>query len=224
MTDMDDDLTPDELAAAERGRLMVASAVARERAPLALRERVEAQRTRGVSRRRRLAYFAPVGAGLAALLAAMVVVLSGGSGPPSVSAVSLLALRGPQLGAPAPRADNPSLLDAAVDGVAFPEWRTLAWPSSGARTDTLEDRRMRTVFYTGGTGAQVGYTIVSGKALKVPDGRRTTIDRVTYTTVEDGGRRIVTWQRDGHTCVLSGPTSVPADRMVGLAAWDAPPS
>ena len=95
MTDMDHDLTPEELAAAERGRLLLAAAASEERAPLALRERIETQRTRGVPRGTLLRVFAPVGAGLAALVVAMVVVFSGGSGPPSVSAVSLLSLRGP---------------------------------------------------------------------------------------------------------------------------------
>ncbi len=216
---MDHDLTPEELAAAERGRLLVAAAASEERAPLALRERIETQRTRGVGRGTLLRTFAPVGAGLAALVVAMVVVFSGGSGPPSVSAVSLLSLRGPALAAPAPQPDNPSLLRTEVDGVAFPEWGELSWDTSGARRDTLEDREMTTVFYTGKSGAQIGYTIVSGEALDVPDGRRATVNGVALTVVEDGGRRIVTWQRDGHTCVLSAPVNVPAPRLLELAAW-----
>jgi hypothetical protein len=186
---------------------------------MALREQIERQRTSGVGRRARLGIFAPVGAGLVALAIAMVVVFSGGSGPPSVSAVSLIALRGPQLAAPAPRADNPSLLQVAVDGVTFPEWETLNWPASGARSDKLEDRTLKTVFYKGRSGAQIGYTIVSGKALKVPEGKRSTVNGVALTTVEDGGRRIVTWQRDGHTCVLSGPIGIPVDKLLSLAAW-----
>jgi hypothetical protein len=220
MNDADHNPTPEELAQAERGRALVAAAVARERAPHALRERIEAQRAAGPPRRARLGVFAPVAAGLAALVAAMVVVLSGGSGPPTVSAVSLIALRGPQLAAPAPRPANASLLQADVDGIAFPEWRELAWPASGVRTDKLEDRSLTTVFYKGRGGAQVGYTIVSGGALDVPEGRHETVNGVRLTVVEDGGRRIVTWQRDRHTCVLSGPSSVPAERMIALAAWD----
>jgi len=221
MTDMDRDLTPEEQAAAERGRLLLAAAAAEERAPLPLRERIEAQRSRGAPRGAVLRVFAPVAAGLAAFVVAMVVVFSGGSGPPSVSAVSLLSLRGPALAAPAPQPDNPALLRAEVDGVAFPEWSTLDWGVSGARRDTLEDREMTTVFYKGKSGAQIGYTIVSGDALEVPDGRRTTVNGVSLTVIEDGGRRIVTWQREGHTCVLSGPAKIPAEKLLDLAAWKA---
>jgi hypothetical protein len=28
------------------------------------------------------------------------------------------------------------------------------------------------------------------------------------------------WDRDGHTCVMSAPVSVPEDRLLALAAWD----
>ncbi len=219
MTEMDHDLTPEERADAERGRTLVAAAVARERAPLALRESLAARRS--TRRRPPLALLAPVGVGLAAFLAAMVLVLSGGSGPPTVSAVSLIALRGPQLGAPATQPGNPDLLTTKADGIVFPEWRKLDWPASGARTDTLEDRTLTTVFYRGRRGSQVGYTIVSGGALDVPDGKRRMVGGVRYTVIEDGGRRIVTWERDGKTCVLSGPDGVPAERMLALAAWKA---
>jgi hypothetical protein len=35
----------------------------------------------------------------------------------------------------------------------------------------------------------------------------------------DKGRRIVTWTRNGHTCVLSAPVSVPEPKLLALAAW-----
>ena len=34
----------------------------------------------------------------------------------------------------------------------------------------------------------------------------------------DGDRTVVTWLRDGHTCVLSG-SGVPRRTMLELAAW-----
>jgi hypothetical protein len=41
------------------------------------------------------------------------------------------------------------------------------------------------------------------------------VDRV----LRDGGRTVVSWTQGGHTCVLGGPSSVAAGRLVRLAAW-----
>jgi hypothetical protein len=30
----------------------------------------------------------------------------------------------------------------------------------------------------------------------------------------------VTWERNGHTCVMTAPASVPTSRLLELAAWD----
>jgi hypothetical protein len=42
---------------------------------------------------------------------------------------------------------------------------------------------------------------------------------VQFYVVEDKGRRVVTWERDGHTCVLSAPLAVPEQKLLDLAAW-----
>jgi hypothetical protein len=42
----------------------------------------------------------------------------------------------------------------------------------------------------------------------------------TYHVMNRGDRRIVVWNRDGHTCVMSAPMSVPETRLLDLAAWD----
>ena len=34
-----------------------------------------------------------------------------------------------------------------------------------------------------------------------------------------GDRTIVTWRRGGHTCILSGPSKVPTDKLLALASW-----
>ena len=36
-----------------------------------------------------------------------------------------------------------------------------------------------------------------------------------------GGQRIIAWDRAGHTCVMVAPMSVPEERLVEIAAWDA---
>src|SRR3954453_8329671 len=89
---------PQERELADRGRELVAAAVAETRAPLALRERIEAQRERGrpAARRRGLG----LGGSLAAVAAAAAVAIAisvGGSPAPSVLATVQLAARGPTL-------------------------------------------------------------------------------------------------------------------------------
>ncbi len=97
---------------AEQGRAAIAAAVARTRAPLALRERLEADRARHWRGRRRRALLGPVAA--TATLAAVVVlglslgnrdgVTGGGrAGGPTVLALASLAAR--PIAEPAPRAD-----------------------------------------------------------------------------------------------------------------------
>ena len=90
---------PDEDALAARGRLLVADAVAATQAPLALRERLEAQRTAAAPPRRRLAIFGLAASGLAAIVLVAVLVTGGGSGSspggPAVLAVAQVAARAP---------------------------------------------------------------------------------------------------------------------------------
>ncbi len=217
-----DDLTPEERALAERGGALVAAAVARERAPLALRERVEAERSRAAAAPRRglARVLGPAAAGLAAVIVAVVVIAGGGTGAPTVNAVAGLSLKGSAQPAPAQQPDNPKLLQAAIDGLDFPYWGgTFMWEASGERRDTIKGRDALTVFYTGRSGAEIGYSIVSGPTLDVPDGRRTVIKGVTYTAADDGPRQILTWQRQGHTCVISAPDAVPTAKLIELASW-----
>jgi hypothetical protein len=212
--------------AAERGRAMIAAAVADTTAPLALRERIAADAARrqrpGPTRRRRLAW--PAG-GLAAALAALaiaVVLASGGGGGPTAVAVASAAQAGPTHAAPPVDRTHQDLLVRAVDGVAFPDWSgEFSWKASGERSDTIEGRGTRTVFYTGPSGARAAYTIVSGHALDVPAGAQTRTVHGTQLHVARGGAgQVVTWERRGHTCVMSAPASVPTSRLLELAAWD----
>jgi len=221
----DDTALPDprEAELAERGRALIAAAVAETRAPLALRERIEGDRTRAARTRRRglLARLGLLAGAVAA--AAVAIVLATGGAAPTVVAAAALAGRGAELPAPATSSEKPGVLEAESDGVAFPVWDDLAWKTTGARDDELEGRDSKTVFYEGRTGAEAAYTIVAGDALDAPAGadvvRRGPVD---YRVLRDDGRTIVTWERDGHTCVLSAPAQVPADKLVELAAWQVP--
>ena len=77
------------------------------------------------------------------------------------------------------------------------------------------------MFYSAEGYERVGYAIVGGAALRVTGARRAaTLAGVTYSTIRDGGASIVTWRRDGHTCVLaSRPASVSA--LIALASQTA---
>ena len=54
----------------------------------------------------------------------------------------------------------------------------------------------------------VHYTVLYGAPIDVPEGRTVNLAGEPYTVLRDGRTAIVTWRRDGHTCVL-------ASRMVG---------
>src|SRR5919106_610800 len=71
-----------------------------------------------------------------------------------------------------------------------------------------------------GAGRPIGYTILSGDPIDPPD-EASTANRegVTLRGLSADGRVIVTWPRDGHTCVLSG-TDVDAATLLDLAAWN----
>jgi hypothetical protein len=215
---------PHERALAERGAALIAAAVAETRAPQALRERIEAERSRAVARPSWWARRGPVLGGLSAAVTVAVVALiviagGGGASGPSVLAVADLAARGPAQ--PAPAEASRTVLARSVDGVRFPNWQySFRWNARGARADRIHGRRATTVFYDGPTGRRLAYTIVAGKALSRVHGASTTVrSGTTLWTLRRGGRTIVTWERAGHTCVISATSAVPATRLQALAAW-----
>lgn len=190
-------------------------------APTRLFARVEAERG-PASSRARWPRVALVG-GLAATLAAtvLVVVLLSGSeaGAPTIGEAAELSQRGAT--APAPPADSaePNLLAASIGGVAFPDYaESFGWRASGERTDDLGERMAGTVYY-GRAGSEIAYTIVSGEALEWPAGARlTTLEGIELRSFERDGETVVTWLRDGRVCVLSG-AGVARDELLELAAW-----
>jgi len=219
----DDPVVERELA--ERGRALIAAAVADTSAPLALRERIERdrERARPVARRRRWLGLAGSFAAVAAAAVAVVVISLGGTPSPGVLATVELAGKGPAL--PAPRHDpaNPVLLQAKSDGLPFPDWAAkFQWRASGARTDQIKDRDATTVYYDSPTGARLAYTILGGGAIEPPDSARTVqIRGKDFHLLTRDDMRIVVWERGGHTCVMSASVRVPEERLLDLAAWDA---
>lgn len=168
-----------------------------------------------------------VGLGVAVAAGALALVLalalpSGTPGGPSVSQAAALALRGPSGPAPAPDPAAPrARLGADVQDVYFPNWgRSFGWRAVGQRSDRLDGHRALTVYYAAADGRRVAYTIVAAPALRTPAGAATRRGDYTLVTLTMGRRTIVTWRRDGRTCVLSA-SSTPAAVLRRLAAWRA---
>jgi anti-sigma factor RsiW len=208
-----------ELAAlfAEQQRALQLIRAAAVDAPGRLRARIEAGR-RSRARRRRFAY----GGGLAlaaAAAVALLVSLPGGVGGPTLAQAAALSTRAAEQGPPPPQAGEPKLLARSADGVPFPNWLPkFGWRAAGARTDRIDGRDTVTVFYRKG-GKLIGYTIVSGKALDVPDDAgRARREGTLLRTFRNDSRPAVTWLREGHTCVLAG-AGVPRPILLKLAAW-----
>ena len=216
------------LALQQEGRDAIATAAESTGAPLALRSRVEGLAAQGrrhgdrrPSARTRLGGIRWPGAALVAgavavVLAALVLV----GGGPGIEDVAAAAVREPtaQVATVAP---DSKLLQENVAGVAFPNSAAkFGWKPVGTRTDEIGGRKTRTVFYEK-DGKRIAYTIVEGDALSAPgDAATATREGTELQWIESQGRTVVTWERGGHTCVLSAiQPEVPTNDLLELAGW-----
>jgi hypothetical protein len=216
-----EDPLPDDAQSAAIGRRVQQLALEVE-APASLRMRLaDGHRTAG--RRRRFALPALGGLGLAARTAVVLVLIGvgGGSSAPSVDDAVALALAPPTAPAPAVDPANIQLVRARIGGITFPNY-TYAWPkwtTTGVRRDRISGRDATTVIYRGPRG-DVGYTIVDGKPLDPPSGaRHVRAGGVDLSVLRRDGATVVTWQRDGHTCVLAGRGAGVERQLVRFAGW-----
>jgi anti-sigma factor RsiW len=162
-------------------------------APPHLRTRVEELRASRARRRRVLpAAVLALAAGIAAFIAVLA------AGGPAVDDVLAVALR---------PATAPAATAEAFEGIRFPRYEH--WRATGTRTDVVDGRRVRTVFYER-DGRTIAYAIVAGPAL-VEDGELRTLRG-------SDGQIAVTWTRRGHTCVIAG-SGVDTDVLARLAVW-----
>lgn len=210
----------EQLAEQHRALSLVRGAAAEVGAPPRLRARVEAERGRRRATRRPRSF--ALAGGLAAAAAAAIVLaltLPSGAGGPALADAAALATLPATLPAPTASTTTPKLLDAAVEDVPFPNWlQTFGWRATGARIDTVGGREATTVFYAK-DGRRIGYTIVAGEPLDVPSGSdRSSREGVELDALGLAGREVVTWQRGGLTCILSGDL-VPRAKLLELAAW-----
>jgi hypothetical protein len=206
----------------ERQRLAVAAIRSTDlTAPAGLRARIEAERDRARTpvRRRRLALGGALAGAAAAGVLLLLLALPGGAGAPTVVEASELAGR-PSTGPP-PRPARPDLLAVRAFGLPFPDWaEKFGWRATGLRRDEIDGRDAVTVFYEK-EGRRIGYTVVSGDPIDPPaDAASARRESTQLRYLDDRGRLIVTWERDGFTCILSG-RGVPPDVLLDLAGWRA---
>jgi anti-sigma factor RsiW len=209
----------DRILRMRAGRDLAREAAASVEAPFELRRRVDAlgvvaPRWPGRAPRRLLRWqplAALAGVAAAALIA---LVLATGTGAPTVTAV-LDAAGGAPAAAISP-AGGP-LLPVEVEGVRFPDYaEKFGWRAVGQRTDEVDGRSVTTVTYARGD-ERVRYSIVAGDALEQPDGADIEAEGTLVRRIGDANA--VTWERQGHTCVMEG--SVPVGTLAELAGWKA---
>jgi hypothetical protein len=233
VTDLDDDiaLTDEERALAECGSAVVAAAMAHPeaRAPQALRESLQRSGMVGQrAARPRLGrpgrwIVAPGLAAVCVLVVALVVAPGGpgvGVGSPSVEQVAAVTRLPALQEAPVAVGGARPRLAAAVQGLAFPDWRRpFGWRAAGRRSDRVGNRAVTTVFYRYSSGRRLGYAIVAGAPLRPAAGRDVIRGGVRYRVVTRAGRTTVTWTQSGRTCVIDAPAAVGTAELVRLAAW-----
>jgi hypothetical protein len=219
-------MTDEELARAREGEALIAAAVSETHAPQSLRESIQRERERSAARARtpfwRGRRLGLALAGIAATLLVAVIALQAGESSTEPTLANVTAAARLDATKPAPRSigGTPPNLDARVDDLVFPDWKAkFGWQAVGRRDDTLSGRSVTTVVYRNPDGARLGYAVVSGDELDVESpGRPVTRDGKTYHVARAGGRTIVTWTQQGHTCVIAAPATVPSTRLVDLAA------
>jgi hypothetical protein len=193
-----------------------------EPAPPALRTAVADAIQRG--RREGRAHPFRLAAGFAAaatvvVLAVLLALPGSDNGAPSIAKAAKLSTFPPERPAPGAYPRHPGLLDLEVEEVPYPDWRErFGWRAVGSRADRVDGRNAVTLFYTR-AGRRIGYTILAGGPVKVPDdARRIVLGDTVLASFNADGRTVVTWQRKHHTCVLSG-AGVSREALLKLGAW-----
>jgi hypothetical protein len=155
---------------------------------------------------------------LAALLA--IALNAGSPSGPTIAQAATLATRAATAPSPTRDAAHPTLTSASFAGVRYPDWKDrFGWRLAGQRTDAIDGRATRTVFYRH-AHHRIGYTVISGKPLKRPAGaQRLVVNGVEMYRYRDGRNTVVTFVRNGHTCVLAGYVHF-ASTLPKLASWN----
>lgn len=210
-----------ELLQRQRRAVAATRVAATEPAPASLRTRVErgtGERTPRPRRSRLVPGLAFGGALAAATAIVLALVLTGAPSGPTVADAARLATSPPTAPAPNRLAGSKSKLSVRVDGVIFPDLaRAYGWKPVGVRRDEVNGRAATVVYYEKGS-KRIGYVVLAGSAISRPSGGHAVSRRgVQFDSLEVDGHPTVTWQRLGHTCVLTGATS--RSELLTLASW-----
>jgi hypothetical protein len=216
----------------ERHQRVVRALQSGPRPPDRLRRRIEAMEADAARRalpkpavrapraRIRLPRRAVLAAGIAAaaVLSLVVAVSMTGPGAPSVVQAAELSLK-PATEASPPVGKRPEFIRRSFAGVTFPAWSVeFGWSADGARSDELNGRDTETVFYRH-THHRIGYTVISGAPIEPPsDAETLNAGGVELHRFRLGRQDVVTFERNGRTCVLSGDVHR-ASTLVKLASW-----
>ncbi len=158
----------------------------------------------------------------AAAGAALALALGGpGSTALSLGEAAAVTLRPATLPAPTESHSDRAALNAGVEGISFPYWEDrFGWRSTGSRTSHVAGRTVHTVFYEDRHGRRVGYSIVAGTpAPNMPADQVHWLNGTAFHLSTVGGARVVTWERNGHLCVVAGRNVAP-EKLLTLASWD----
>ncbi len=210
----------DDVVAPDRLRMAVAEAVAdaeHAQAPRRSRRRLR----RGGRRLARVVATQLVIVLALAFAAQRMLVAGGGNGgiaTPSARDTATVALRQPTGPAPMATAGGETLA-AHAGPIAFPTWTRAGWHAVGARSDTVGGHAVRTVFYADAAGRRIGYAIADAQ-LPVAGGQLVARNGAQLRVLERGATSVVTWRRDGRTCVLAG-RGVPVGQLLTLAGYAA---
>jgi hypothetical protein len=194
-------------AFAEQERAVTMLRALDEPAPASLRARVDELTGTSAPQRTprwRRAFVLPGATAIAAAAAAVVILVGGGTAVPTVPATARLAVASATLPSPAADPNDASQLALRGAGISFPVWDRQGWITDGARTDTVGGRQITTVFYKSPTGKRIGYAISNGAPLSGTQGESATRYGVTFTMQRTGDVNLITWVRNGHTCVIAG--------------------
>jgi hypothetical protein len=210
-----------ELLDRQRKAVAATREAASEPVPASLQDAVR-DRVRGGAtsrRRRRLVPGLALGGAMAAAAGVVLtLVLAGGPTGPTVADAARLASQPPTGPAPGRLDDSKAKLNARVENVVFPDFGQMySWHATGVRKDQVQGRDAKVVYYEK-KGDRIGYVITAGSALPQPSGAKT-VKRwgVPYDKLTVDGKPAVTWERLGHTCILTGASS--PSELVKLASW-----
>ena len=192
-------------------------------APASLRARVDELTGSSAPRRAprwRRALVLPGATAIAAAAAAAVILITSGTAAPTVPAAARIAVASATLPSPPANPNDSDQLTLQGAGIPFPAWGTKeGWMTDGARTDSVGGRQITTVFYKSRSGKRIGYAIASGAPLSGVQGNTATRYGVTFTMGRAGDVNLITWVRNGHTCVIAG-RNVSHATLLRLASAD----